>query len=111
METDRLNEILRLVLLVGMLLSVGVLILGLLMFSLCGAGWEETTLSLGEIAEGLMEGNPVAVIDLGILLLIATPLTRVIASLVVFLMEGERKFVAVALAVLTVVSMAVLVGG
>ena len=111
MVSCRLNDTLRLVLLSGMILSLSVMILGLLMLGLSRADWEETTLSLPQIVDGLGKGNPVAVLDLGILLLIATPLTRVIAAMVIFLMEKEGRFAAVALAVLVVVAMAILVGG
>ena len=44
---------------------------------------------------GIGHGNPVAIIDLGIVFLILTPLTRVITSLFVFIYDliRELKFV------------------
>lgn len=111
LESRDVNRYIRLVLLVGMILSVGVMILGLIMLAVSDASWEAVPLSLGEIFRGLMEGNPIAMIDLGILLLIATPLTRVVAALIAFALNRETKFVGVAILILVVVGVAVVLGG
>ncbi|MFP4170349.1 MAG: DUF1634 domain-containing protein [Methanomassiliicoccales archaeon] len=103
-----LNRALRQVLLVGMLASVAVMSIGLLLVGLSGE-WEEVALSPLEVMEGLIEGDPMAVLYLGILLLIATPLARVVASGVLFAMEGDWRFALVSLLVLGVVAVAVLV--
>ncbi|OPX61856.1 MAG: hypothetical protein A4E29_00673 [Methanomassiliicoccales archaeon PtaB.Bin134] len=44
------------------------------------------------------------------MLLIATPLARVLGSLCVFIKEGDRKFILVSLGVLLAVAVAVLIG-
>ena len=111
MVTERIDRYIRAVLLGGMILSVGVMVVGLLMFAVSGGDWEEVTLSLDGIIKGIAQGNPVAVIDLGILLLIATPLMRVIVALMAFAAERETRFVIVALIVLGVVGLALLAGG
>ena len=111
MEDDNINRYIRLVLLGGMFVSVAVMILGLVMFALSDGSWEQVPLSIREIIEGMTQGNPIAVIDLGILLLRATPLTRVIAALVFFAHRGETKFVIVAVLVLGVVGLAMVLGG
>ena len=111
MECTSINRYIRIVLLVGMLLSVTVMVIGLLMLALSEGTWEAAPLSLPEILEGIMNGNPIAVIDLGIIMLIATPLTRVIAALVAFALNREFRFVLVALMVLAVVGIAIVVGG
>jgi uncharacterized membrane protein len=48
------------------------------------------------------EGNSRAIIQLGLLLLIATPVSRVIFSAVAFAIEGDRMYVGFTLLVLTV---------
>jgi uncharacterized membrane protein len=50
----------------------------------------------------LMTGDPAAVIQLGILLLIATPIARVIFAVVGFALERDRLYVAVSLTVLAI---------
>lgn len=50
----------------------------------------------------LMGDNPSAVIQVGVLLLIATPIARVIFAVVGFALERDRLYVAVSLTVLAV---------
>ncbi|MGE5379366.1 MAG: DUF1634 domain-containing protein [Candidatus Saccharibacteria bacterium] len=49
-----------------------------------------------------------AVIDLGIVMLIATPLTRVLTALAVFIVDREARFIVVSLIVLAVIAVAIL---
>ncbi|WP_019177968.1 DUF1634 domain-containing protein [Methanomassiliicoccus luminyensis] len=106
----RLNRWTRLVLEAGMVLSVATLVLGLVLFALSPVEHQEVDMTLGEIASGIMEGNPIAVLDLGIIFLIATPLTRVVAALIVFISDREPRYVLVSLAVLALIGLAVLTG-
>lgn len=50
----------------------------------------------------LMAGDPTAVIQLGAILLIATPIARVVFAVVGFALERDRFYVAVSLTVLAV---------
>jgi uncharacterized membrane protein len=50
----------------------------------------------------LMVGNPSAVIQVGVLLLIATPIARVIFAVVGFALERDRLYMAVSLTVLAI---------
>lgn len=50
----------------------------------------------------LVVGNPAAVIQVGVLLLIATPIARVVFAVMGFALERDRFYVAVSLAVLMV---------
>jgi len=47
-------------------------------------------------------GNPMGIMQLGLLLLIATPITRVGFSIVAFAMEGDRLYVSFTLLVLSI---------
>src|SRR3569833_2118296 len=49
----------------------------------------------GGIADGIQGGDPAAVIQLAVLLLIATPVARVVFALVAFLIERDRLYVVV----------------
>jgi uncharacterized membrane protein len=46
--------------------------------------------------------QPIAIAQLGLLVLVATPLVRVMASVVGFALEGDRLYVAITLTVLTI---------
>lgn len=50
----------------------------------------------------LMTGDPAAVIQVGVILLIATPIARVVFAVVGFALERDRLYVAVSLTVLAV---------
>jgi uncharacterized membrane protein len=54
------------------------------------------------VAEGIKAGDPAAIIQLAVLLLIATPVARVAFALVAFLMEKDRLFVVISAVVLSV---------
>ncbi len=58
----------------------------------------------------LLAGDPEGVLWLGLLVLIATPSARVVASLIGYLRTGERGMVAVSVAILVVVLAGVIVG-
>ncbi|HXS76697.1 MAG TPA: DUF1634 domain-containing protein [Terracidiphilus sp.] len=56
----------------------------------------------GGVLQGIKTGDPAALIQLGVLLLIATPVARVIFALIAFLIERDKLFVAISLIVLAV---------
>lgn len=107
-EHTRIDRWVRFVLVWGMVLSVSVMVIGLLLYAASPDGHEEVDLSLQAIAQGIMELNPIAVIDLGIVMLIATPLTRVLTALAVFIIDREARFIVVSLIVLAVIAVAIL---
>ncbi len=57
---------------------------------------------LGDVLRGVSALRPFAVIELGVLLLIATPIMRVAASVLLFFQEGDRVYTAITLAVLLI---------
>ena len=58
--------------------------------------------SVGAILRGAMALRPASIIQLGLLLLIATPVARVAMSLVAFILQRDRVYVVVTLIVLAV---------
>jgi uncharacterized membrane protein len=95
------------ILLGGVLASAAVIALGLLLLMLAGAGTRAlldqlvsergvplagTPTSVGAVVRGAARGDPVAVILLGVLLLIWTPILRVVAAGYFFVRNGERGY-------------------
>ncbi|NLK24957.1 MAG: DUF1634 domain-containing protein [Euryarchaeota archaeon] len=109
MERDRsrIDRYVHLVLLTGTICSISVLTLGLLLYLISPVEVGEG-LPMDQMMGGLLAGNPIAIINLGILLLIATPLTRVLAAAVVFTIDKEPRFVAVSLIVIATITLAIL---
>ncbi len=58
--------------------------------------------SLQSLYAGLLKVEPFAIIELGIFVLIATPVLRVLTSIFIFAAEKDRMFVAITLFVLAV---------
>lgn len=57
---------------------------------------------IAQLGHGIAYGDPAAIIQLGVLLLIATPIARVIFAAVAFAIERDRLYLAISLGVLTV---------
>ncbi len=64
----------------------------------------------GEVLAGLAQFKPYAFIALGLLLLIATPVIRVAASVVIFLIERDYAYVLITLFVLLILVVSFLLG-
>ena len=65
-------------------------------------GEPQSLRNLGQIVAGALRLDGSAVIQLGLLLLIATPVARVIFSVVAFAMERDRTYIVITLIVLAV---------
>lgn len=106
---QRLCSVVQPILRWGMVLSLAMMLFGLTLGIATGAG-PTKVLSLDRIPAGILELDPMAFLSLGIVLLIATPLSRVIGALCVFIQERDRKFVLISLGVMAMVALAVLIG-
>ncbi len=69
------------------------------------------TLDAVSLLGGIESGNPSSVLELGTLILLATPLARVIASVFLFLRERDRLYAGVTLLVLAMLLVAIFVVG
>jgi uncharacterized membrane protein YfcA/uncharacterized membrane protein len=100
----------------GVLLSAAVIVLGVLLLPLRPGGFSPERVlafpaTLNQVVTGLLILRPQAVIMLGLLLLIATPVIRVAASILVFAFERDRKFVIITLLVLMILLVSLFFGG
>ena len=91
----------------GVLLSASIILLGFLMLPLRPGGLTVQRLlnfprTLSQVWTGLLLLHPQAVIALGLLLLIATPIVRVMVSIVAFVLERDRHFVVITALVLAI---------
>lgn len=91
----------------GVTLSAAVILIGLFMLSLRPDKYAPQQLVLfpqtfGQVWTGLLAFSPQAVIVLGLLLLIATPVIRVAVSIVAFAVEHDRRFVVITTIVLLI---------
>lgn len=98
----------------GVLLSALIIVCGLLLFPLKGEKISFEQLlnilqTLPQVGAGLLSLQPQAVITLGLLLLIATPVVRVMASVIMFALEHDRTYVVITGVVLSILLVSIFV--
>jgi uncharacterized membrane protein len=113
-DPEAMNDILSKVLRYGVFLSAAVIAIGFLVFLVLYAPLNASpyiqyypnavphgkfSVSLPNLGSGLRAFNSFSIIELGLLILLATPVARVLLSIVLFHLEGDRKYVYITLAV------------
>ncbi len=99
----------------GVLLSAGLIAVGVVGFYVRGM-WRSPTTggafphTLASVLQGLLRGEPLAIIALGLLVLLATPVLRVLVSIVAFLLEGDRLYALITALVLLILVASFLLG-
>ena len=111
MNADRFRVVISLVLTVGVTVSAALIALGFGLAVVSG-GWQTSlaggpagTGSLsdfGQMASGLGALRPVAITQLGLAVLLATPVMRVAASIVAFALERDGLYVVITTIVLVI---------
>ncbi|MHB1653429.1 MAG: DUF1634 domain-containing protein [Desulfitobacteriaceae bacterium] len=97
----------------GVVISIVPIACGLLLFFITGhSGYPETVFptTVWQVLSGILLLKPFALIDFGLLLLIATPVFRVLVSIVGAVMEKDRAYVIINIYVLTVIIFSLIVG-
>lgn len=100
----------------GVLVSAGVIVLGVILFYARAAGSAHGLIdrpyprSLSSVGTGLVHGDPLAVVALGLLILLATPVIRVAVSIVAFALEHDRLYMLITLLVLFILLVSFFLG-
>jgi uncharacterized membrane protein len=76
-----------------------------------GSGYGFPVLGAGALVGGVASGNPFSVLELGMLVLVATPIARVCASVILFGMEHDLLYVGITALVLAMLLFAIVVVG
>lgn len=123
-EGDELNDVIGRILRYGTVLSAVVIGAGVILVVLAppqgtppsiqavvSGSFGRPTLDPSALLAGLGKANPLSVLELGTLVLLATPFARVGASVLLFLRERDRLYVGITLLVLCMLLFAVFVLG
>ena len=112
LDDARMEAIMGRLLQVGVLLAASVVLVGGVMYAIAHAGegsnfrvFTAKPVELrhpAALLSGIARGDSLAIIELGILLLVATPICRVIFAVIAFAIERDRLYVAISLTVLAV---------
>jgi uncharacterized membrane protein len=99
----------------GVLTSAAVICVGLILLFLHPERLSDQHLlvfphTLGQVKDGLLTLHPQAFITLGLVLLIATPVIRVLASIIAFALEHDRRYVVITSIVLAILLISFLSG-
>jgi uncharacterized membrane protein len=110
---ERFRNLVSTILIVGVVVSASLMLVGFAGSLLVGwegslSGAAQGTTGLSDFASmgvSLLELRPVAIAQLGLLVLLATPVVRVGASCVAFALEGDRLYAGITIAVLAILLM------
>ncbi len=110
MNATRFRDLVSGVLIVGVVTSAVLIAVGFAASLV--VGWDGSLRGLpatvavptdySAVGQGLLELRPIAIAQAGLLVLLATPVLRVLASVVAFALEGDRLYAAITLAVLAI---------
>lgn len=122
-DPDSMNTIISKVLRYGVLLSSAVIVVGTALL-VARDGFSQVAsfltynprqvphgifpVSFGGLVGGLGRGSPIAIIELGVLVLLATPVSRVLFSIFLFAAEHNRTYVYITLTVLVLLLFSIL---
>lgn len=98
---------------IGIVLAGLVIVTGLVLFLVTGdSGYPGDTFptSLPDIFQGLIQLKSVAIIEVGLILLILTPVFRVFVSMFAFIHEKDYRFVLISIFVLIILGISFALG-
>ncbi len=107
-KDPNLDIVLSLVLLIGSLVGMAIILIGLSLYFLHNPGTvsisDAVALPFRELAGQLTQGRSLAILDLGLVALMATPILRVVMAIYQFWREGDRRYTLVSIGVLAVLT-------
>jgi uncharacterized membrane protein len=101
----------RWVLLAGVLLSVTLISVGLLLMLVTNAPHRSHVLSPRQSFAEALRLRPTPWLDLGILVLMVTPIANVLMALITFARQRDWRYVLICLGILAVLTLSVTLGG
>ena len=103
------SKLVEIALLTGVTLSFLVLVWGSILYVLHPHAAAAPRSASG-ILHGVFHLNPTATVNLGLFILLITPVLRVIVAMIAFALEKDGRFVLVSLVVLIVLALSAVVG-
>ncbi len=105
-----LNRAIHRMLILGLVVSTAAMLAGLALSAMNHSPLPTRIIPFAQIFSGLKTGAPASFLSLGMLLLIATPVLRVIGSIAEFIIQRDWRYACVTLMVLLILIISVVVG-
>ena len=109
-QQERLDEALHKLLIIGLAISVVLISIGLVIALVTHQEIPTSMPALADVFSHVFALQPSGFLSLGLLVLIATPVVRVISSFIAFLFEKDWRFAGITFIVLVAVITSVLLG-
>jgi uncharacterized membrane protein len=123
-DPEAMNEVIGNVLRAGVVASAAVILIGTILL-VATSGFSGTSMaltynpnqiphgtfdvSIAGLVKGLIGFQPYSIIELGVIILLATPVSRVLISVLLFAAEGDRLYVYITAVVLALLLFSMLV--
>lgn len=109
-ERHDLNEVVHGVLIVGLLASTALMLVGVALALFYGRDLPTAVPGIGDVSGRVLALRPSGFLALGLLVLIATPILRVVGSIAAFLYERDWRYAAITSLVLSILVVSLLLG-
>jgi uncharacterized membrane protein len=109
-ERRDLNAVVHRVLIIGLIVSTALMLAGVGLDLFYQRDLPTAVPDIGEVVSRVLALRPSGFLALGLLVLIATPILRVIGSIGAFLYERDWRFAGVTMLVLMILSLSMLLG-
>lgn len=111
MSSSKLEMSIIKVLRVGVIISSIIIIIGLIMlFTTGNDSFDTNNISFSIVLFNALEFKPAYIIMVGLLVLILTPILRIVASLFIFKLQKDKTYVYVTLIILTILTISFIIG-
>lgn len=105
-----LNHVVHQVLIIGLVISTTLMVIGIVLDLFLQREIPQTVPNVGDVVQRVLSVRPSGFLALGLLVLIATPILRVIGSIGAFMYEREWRYAAITIFVLTVMVVSIMLG-
>lgn len=102
LKESRLSNWVSLSFKLGIVVSLTLVVIGLILFSIAGAKEIEPTVPLNQLPRGILELKATAIITLGILTLLLTPILQVVVAIANFSIDRDKLYLGISIIVLCV---------
>jgi uncharacterized membrane protein len=109
-ERQTLNKAVNFLFIAGLVVSIASILVGIALLVIDGQSLPEKTSTLRQIGAGLKVGRPSSFLDGGLLLLIGTPVLRLLGVLIEFAGSRNWRYAGLAFMVMLILAFSALIG-